>query len=106
MNSINGRLDRPGATLGSMFSAILRFFMVTVGAILMVGALFVGLLLGLTLLLYTLLRGRKPQGVKFVWRKGEWPGRPGTRQGPRAIDPGEVVDIEVREVAPQPTRQP
>jgi hypothetical protein len=103
MNSMNRPVDRPGATLASMFSSILRFFAALAGALLMVAALLVGLLVGLTLILFTLLRGRKPQDVKFVWRKGDWPGRPGSRQGMRAVDPGEVVDIEARELAP---RQP
>lgn len=98
---MNDRLDRPGATLGSMFSSILRIFVAMAGALLMVAALLIGLLVGLTLMIFALLRGRKPQGVNFVWRKGEWPGRPGSRQGSQRIDPGEVVDIEAREVVPR-----
>ena len=104
---MNSPLDRPGATLGSMFSAVVRFVMALAGALLMVAVLLIGLLVGLTVLLFALLRGRKPQGVKFVWRKGEWPGRPGAGRspGPRALDPGEVVDIEAREVSPRPTQE-
>ena len=99
---MNRPADGPLSMLGNALSAVLRFGVALVGALLMVAALFVGLLIGLTLMLFALLRGRKPQGMKFVWRKGEWPGRPGSRQGPRPIDPGEVVDIEAREVAPRP----
>jgi hypothetical protein len=103
MNSMHSRSEGPLAALGTALTATLRFVVALLGAVLMVGALFVGMVLGLTLMLFALLRGRKPQGVKFMWRKGDWPGRPGTRRAPEA---GEVVDIEARELPPKPPSRP
>jgi hypothetical protein len=100
MDSMNGRLDPSANTLGSVVSAIARFVVALVGALLMVGALLFGLLVGLTLMLFALLRGRRPRGVQFAWRKGDWPGRAGRWREARTVESGEVVDIEAREVAP------
>ncbi len=102
MTPMNSRLERPAGTLSTVFSAILGWLVMFAGALLMVGVLFIGLLLGLALMLFALLRGRKPQRMKFVWRKGEWPGRPGAWRDRHGVTPGEVVDIEAREVAPRP----
>lgn len=103
---MNSRSEGPLAALGAALSAVVRLVVAMFGALLMVGALFIGLLVGLTLMLFALLRGRKPQGMKFVWRKGDWPGRPGSGRtgGPPAT--GEVVDIEARELPPRPPPQP
>ena len=90
-----GRQGRTGGfTLAGMVTAVVRFAVTLFGALLMVGALFFGLLLGLGLMSFALLRGRRPQGVPFIWRKGEWPGRPRSVSTPAGA--GEVVDIEVR----------
>ena len=98
---MNGLPNNPGSAFGRFVSAVARFAIALVGAVVMVGALFIGLIVGLTLLIFALLRGRKPTGVKFMWRKGEWPGRPGRRQDSKPVEQGEVVDIEVREIPPK-----
>jgi hypothetical protein len=105
MDSMNGRSDGPLAALGAALSAAARFVVALFGALLMVGALFIGLLVGLTLMLFALLRGRKPQGVKFVWRKGDWPGRPAAGRSATSPVSGEVVDIEARELPAQPPHE-
>ena len=105
---MNSRSEGPLAALGTALSAALRLVVALFGALLMLGALFIGLLVGLTLMLFALLRGRKPQGMKFVWRKGDWPGRPGSGRSGGAAAQGEVIDIEARELPPQspPSRPP
>ncbi len=103
---MNSRSEGPLAALGAALSAAVRLVVAMFGALLMVGALFIGLLVGLTLMLFALLRGRKPQGMKFVWRKGDWPGRPGSGRAGGSPATGEVVDIEARELPPRPPPQP
>ncbi len=106
MESMNSQSEGPLSAIGAALSATARFAVALFGALLMVGALFIGLLVGLTLMLFALLRGRRPQGVKFMWRKGDWPGRPGSRPSATQPGKGEVVDIEVREIPPKPPQQP
>jgi hypothetical protein len=90
-----GRKGRTsGFTLTGVAAAIVGFAVALFGALLMVGALLLGLLLGLGLISFALLRGRRPQRVPFIWRKGEWPGR--TRSVPTSAGAGEFVDIEAR----------
>jgi len=106
MDPMNSRSDGPLSALGAALSAAARFVVALFGALLMVGALLIGLVVGLTLMLFALLRGRKPQGVKFMWRKGDWPGRPGSGRSPAPPGAGEVVDVEARELPAQPPREP
>jgi hypothetical protein len=95
---MNPQRGAPSAwSLAAIVGAIVRFAVALAGAVLMIGALFIGLLLGLSLLVFALLRGRRPQGVRFMWRKGEWPGRP--HSGSASVGHGEVVDIDARVIA-------
>jgi hypothetical protein len=100
-------MNRPGVpstgfSLTAALGAVARFAVALFGALLMVGALLMGLLLGLTLMIFALLRGRRPQGVQFMWRKGQWPGRP--RNDPAPASRGEVVDIDARVIAPDESK--
>lgn len=89
-----------------MLSALVSFalrLLLTVSTVVLVLALMgVALLTMLGLMLWSLIRGRKPvidvSGFARArqFRPGQWPGqRPGARQ-----PAGEVVDVEVREVKP------
>ena len=86
-----------GFSLSAAFGAVARFAVALFGALLMVGALLMGLLLALALMIFALLRGRRPQGAPFMWRKGQWPGRPHGDATPAGR--GEVVDIDARVIA-------
>lgn len=88
----NPGTERTPFTLSGAFAAVLRVFMALAAAMLVVGALVFGLTIGLALMAYALLRGRRPQGLRFAWRRGRPAHTPRT--------PGEVVDVEVREVMP------
>jgi hypothetical protein len=104
MDSMNRPRDATaGYSLTAVVGAIVRFAVALAGALLMVGALLMGLLLGLTLMIFALLRGRRPQGVQFMWRKGEWPGRPRNGSAPVGSG-GEVLDIDARVIAPDESK--
>jgi hypothetical protein len=75
-----------------LLSAGLRFALIVGGMILMLGALLLGLVLASGVVLWALLRGRRPGPVNLRW--GYMPRPRGF--GPRAY--GEVVDVQAREV--------
>lgn len=76
---------------GAVLAGVLRVLLLALGALAAMVAMLMGLLLAAALVVWALLRGRKPViGQAFVWR-----GR--RSQGPSA-GVGEVVDAEVREV--------
>lgn len=75
-----------------LLSALLRFVLVVGGMMLMAGALLLGLVLASGVVLWALLRGRRPGPVNL-----RWGGMPRPRGfGPRAT--GDVVDVQAREV--------
>lgn len=78
--------------LRSAAALILRVVATLLGFAFMLGMLLLGLLAGVALLVWTLLRGGRP-----VWRFRMPPGAAARRPAPPA---GEVVDIEAREVEP------
>jgi hypothetical protein len=94
MDSMGCKGRSSGFTLTGVVAAIVGFAVALFGALLMVGALLLGLVVGLGLVIFALLHGRRPQRVPFIWRKGEWPGRSRSVSTPAGA--GEVVDIEVR----------
>lgn len=76
-----------GALLGILFAIV--------GFVLMIGALFLGLVVAAAALLWSLVRGRRPAPVRFEWRRGTsraWRPASGRPQS------DEVVDVEVREI--------
>jgi hypothetical protein len=81
--------------LQRMLSALLRFALVIGGMLLMLGALMVALVLASGVLLWALLRGRRPEPVNLRWSTVPRP--PGfARRASGAVV--EVVDVQVREV--------
>jgi hypothetical protein len=81
-------------------SALLRLVLVAVGLVFGLLAVLFGLVLALWLIVWSLLRGRKPQVKRFRMN----PGQPFGGMRPRAPQ-GEVVDIEAREVPDRPPQQ-
>jgi hypothetical protein len=73
---------------------LLRVVLGLVGLVFTLGLVTVGLVAGSALVAWTLLRGRRPQGLRFDMRRGGVFDGARRRTAPR----GEVVDIEAREV--------
>lgn len=82
----------PASLPQRVLSAVLRVVFVIGGMLLMLGALLLGLMLATGIVLWALLRGRRPGPVNLRWGTMPRPGF-GTRH-PRAAT-GEVVDATV-----------
>jgi hypothetical protein len=74
-------------------SAVIRTILLVSATLLVLGALLVGLLLASGVVLWALLRGRRPGPVNIRW--GRMPGARGFGRPPA----GEVVDVQAREVS-------
>jgi hypothetical protein len=74
-------------------SAAIRTVLLVSATLLMLGALLLGLLLASGVVLWALLRGRRPGPVNIRW--GRMPGARGFGRPPV----GEVVDVQAREVS-------
>ena len=85
--------SNPPTLLQRMLSAVLRTLLVIGGMLLMFGALLLGLVLATGVVLWALLRGRRPGPVNLRW--GYMPRPRGFGQAPPR---GEVVDVQAREV--------
>jgi hypothetical protein len=86
-------------------SAVLRLAKAVVGLALLMGAIVLALGLVLGLLLRAVLKGRRPPSVDSGWRGAmQRGGRPVSASRTRS-SPGEVVDVEVREVMTPGTRR-
>ena len=81
-----------------LFDALLRGALVIGGMLLVLGAMILGLMLAVGVMLWALLRGRRPGPVNLRWGSMPGAGRFGPRPG------GEVVDVQVREVDGPPRR--
>jgi hypothetical protein len=86
--------------LSRIVSALLRLVMVVVGLAFGLLAVLFGLVLAFWLIVWSLLRGRKPKVQRFRMNAGQ----PFGGMRPRAPQ-GEVVDIEAREVPDAPPQQ-
>jgi hypothetical protein len=73
-------------------SALLRTVLLVSATLLMLGTLLLGLLLASGVVLWAVLRGRRPGPVHLRW--GRMPGARGFGRSPS----GEVVDVQAREV--------
>jgi hypothetical protein len=74
-------------------AALLRIVLLISATVLMIGAMLIGLVLASGVVLWALLRGRRPGPVNLRW--GHMPRARGFGQAPPR---GEVVDIQAREV--------
>jgi hypothetical protein len=77
-------------------ASVLRLVLVLGAMLLMLGMLVLGILVATGVVLWALLRGRRPGPVNLRW--GPMPRPPGFRRTP----PGEVVDVQAREVDDPP----
>ena len=89
------------AAVRALLRGVLRVCFVCAGFVLMLGALFAGLLLVSLLVLWSLLRGRRPAAGVFRSTFERSRRRTGAA-------PGQVIDVEVREVPDPvlPRREP
>jgi uncharacterized protein YraI len=88
-------LEAPSATpslMQRLWASVLRIVFVLGAMPLMLGALVLGIVAASGVMLWALLRGRRPGPVNLRW--GPMPRPPGFRRTP----PGEVVDVQAREV--------
>ncbi|MEO8152999.1 MAG: hypothetical protein ABI605_08010 [Rhizobacter sp.] len=84
-----------------LISLVLRLLLVGVGLLFAAALVAAGVVLTLVLVIWSLLRGRRPRVVRFhVDPRAPFAGM---RRGP-AQPPGEVVDIEAREVPDTPAQ--
>lgn len=78
--------------LQRVLAPIVRFVLVLGGMLLMAGALLLGMVVATGVVIWALLRGRRPGTVNLRW---------GTMPRPRGFGrpaSGEVVDVQAREV--------
>ncbi len=87
----------PASLPQRLAAAVLRTVFVVGGMLLMLGALLLGLLLATGVVLWALLRGRRPGPVNLRWRTMARPAGFGVWSGPAGRS--EVVDVDARVVA-------
>ncbi len=88
--------------LNRLWSTLIRILLMLFGLMMVVGVVAVGAVLGVVLVGWALLRGRSVPPVAFRWN-GPLDWRRRRDAAARASKP-DVVDIEVREIDPAPTR--
>ena len=82
----------PPSAMGRALGSLARAAIVLFGMLLTLGALMLGMALAAGVLLWALLRGRRPGSVSMRWRNTAMTPRP------RSAPSGEVVDAQVREI--------
>lgn len=101
--SMNGM----GRGLSALGALLLRVVLGVAGLVFMVGVMLFGLAVFGVLLVWALLRGRRPAPLRFHMHRGAGWGRFNAGPGARRTPPpaADVVDIEVREITdPGPRR--
>lgn len=94
------RINRSSTGLAGAAVAVFRVVLAGIaGLVLMLSALLFAVLLGGAVTLWRLLGGRRGRMASFGWRGGRTRPRPGATQG-------DVIDVEVREVAMRRPHQP
>ncbi len=87
-----------GRGVQRLVAFVLRALMAAVGLVFMLMLMAFGLVVGSLLVIWALLRGRRPASVRFGMPKGAaWEG---FRRAASGTSRGEVIDIEAREVPP------
>jgi hypothetical protein len=103
MNSLPNSSPRgPLDVLRRLPVLVLRVVLGLVGLVFTLGLVTIGLVAGTVLVAWALLRGRRPEGLRFDIRRG------GVFHGSvrrRSTSSSDVVDIEAREVT-EPTVRP
>lgn len=89
-------------TLRRLPIVLLRVLLGLVGLVFTLGLVAIGLVAGAVLIAWALLRGRRPQGLKFDVRRGPVFDAGGWRRPAAGAD---VVDVEAREVVEPPIRR-
>jgi hypothetical protein len=79
-----------------VFAFLIRLVVFLISAVFAIGLLLLGFVLTLSLVLWALLRGRRPQVQRFKVDPRQPFG--GVRPRGPAVDPANVVDVEAREV--------
>lgn len=103
MNTNGSLIQSLGAALRGVMATVAGIALALAGLVFMLFALAVGLVTAVTLVAWALMRGRRPQGIRFGMPPG---GRFGGARGSRGAAPwprprrGEVIDVEVRDVTP------
>jgi hypothetical protein len=102
-DSFMGRLD---LVVGRLLTGLWRGLLAVLGMAVVLALLVLGIVLSLVLIVWALLRGRRPTPMRFHW-SGMGQGMTGRRA--RAAPPpsntqAEVVDVEVREITDTPPR--
>ncbi len=87
--------------LGRLLAGLWRGLLAVLGMAVVLGLLLMGLALSLVLIVWALLRGRRPAPVQFRWRRAGQ-GKAGPMSEPQRRDPVDVVDVEAREI-PRPS---
>ncbi len=83
--------------LQRLLAGVLSLFLVVGGMLLMLGALMLGLVMAAGVVLWALVRGRRPPTANLRW--GRRMSRGGFRHPADFVRPrGEVVDVQAREV--------
>lgn len=88
------------AFFSRLLSFLLRLVFVAAGLVFAAVVVVFGMVLGLFIVLWSLVRGRKPQGVRFKMGTGS----PFQRPPVQPANDDNVVDIEAREVPDVPSR--
>lgn len=113
MTMTNDWMESLNRSLRWAVSLVLKVVLSLAGLVFMAGALVLGVTIGLSLLVWALLQGRRPSGLRFgVPPGGDWrrfrdaaaARRAGAAAGRRPTSGDQVVDIEAREVV-DPRRQ-
>jgi len=83
--------------LQRLIAPVVRVAIVLGGLLLMAGALLVGIVVATGVVVWALVRGRRPRTVDFRWGPG-----PHGRSGVGPAQEVEVIDIQAREVEGPP----
>lgn len=104
----NRLIDRLSVALGGALALALQLLLTAAGLVFVVGAMAIGLALGSLLVVWALVRGRRPvlrygMPPSAAWaRFHEAAARRRGGQATRSARHGEVIDAEVREVPDRP----
>ncbi|WP_428423132.1 hypothetical protein [Methylibium sp.] len=106
----NDWIDALNRSLRWAVTLVLKLTLTLAGLVFMLGVVVLGLTVGVTLVIWALLQGKRPVAVRFGRQPGaDWSRfrAAATRRSPSPAptpSPGEVVDVEAREITDQRPR--